>query len=221
MKKQSGLDAEVAAAVDAAAVEAEGLVDDGTEEVADQIAIKELDPFDPDYLRLAPDVELVGTERVIVQVQTRKPGQQEFFRTHAAYFLDTAIIELKDEREIYLLPPALRQELGDEAKRVRLYLAMSRGGALFLWPVPLPDQDGRQNPWHDAAHKAAHLAMGNWVRMRADMGARTYEIVKASAAIPDPDWPKMAFKEILKIAFEGASIDSADHIVVRRLRGKA
>ena len=95
-----------------------------------------------------------------MRVPVRKPGPQEFVRVHPdpGHRLDTALIELKEERETYLLAPALRAELGDEAKPTRLYTAISRAGALFLWPVALPGPDGRRNPWHDSAHRAAELA---------------------------------------------------------------
>jgi hypothetical protein len=34
-----------------------------------------------------------------------------------------------------------------------------------------------------------------------------------------PKWPAATFQELVKIAFAGRLIDSADHCVVRRLRG--
>ena len=113
------------------------------------------DPFDPASLRLDPGAELVAVKKVIVRVPVRKPGPQEFVRVHPdpGRRLDTALIELKEERETYLLAPGLRAELGDEAKPTRLYTAISRAGALFLWPVALPGPDGRRNPWHESAHR--------------------------------------------------------------------
>src|SRR3954467_9872734 len=88
------------------------------------------DPFDLDALRLDPGADLVSVKKVIVRIGVRKPGPQEFVRTRPGpeYRLDTALIELKAERESYLLAPALRAELGDEARSVRLYTTISRGG---------------------------------------------------------------------------------------------
>ena len=179
------------------------------------------DPFDPTSLRLDPSAELIAVKKVIVRVPVRKPGPQEFVRVHPdpGRRLDTALIELKEERETYLLAPALRAELGDEAKPVRLYTAISRAGALFLWPVALPGPDGRHNPWHESAHRAAELATREWMRLRASHAAGEYEIAVAGAPLPDPEWPDLPFRELLRLAFREAHIDSADHPVVRRLRG--
>ena len=61
-------------------------------------------------LRLDQSVlETVGTRKLITTVPVRKPNQQEFFRVHPdpAYRLTpAAVIELKDERETYLVLPA-------------------------------------------------------------------------------------------------------------------
>jgi hypothetical protein len=181
------------------------------------------DPFDPASLRLDPGAELVAVRKVIVRVPVRKPGPQEFVRVHPdpGHRLDTALIELKEERETYLLAPALRAELGDEAKPTRLYTAISRAGALFLWPIALPGSDGRRNPWHESAHRAAELARREWVRLRASHAAGEYEISAAAVPLPEAEWPDLSFHEMLRLAFREAHIDSADHPVVRRLRGLA
>ena len=180
-------------------------------------------PFDLDALRLDPGADLVAVKKVIVRVGVRKPGPQEFVRTRPGpgYRLDTALIELKAERESYLLAPALRAELGDEARSVRLYTTISRGGVPFLWPVALPGPDGRQNPWHQSAHRAAELATREWVRLRASQEAGEYEIHAAAAPLPEPEWPELSLKEMVKLASSETLIDSVDHPVVRRLRGLA
>ena len=183
------------------------------------------DPFDLDALRLDPGADLVAVKKVIVRIGVRKPGPQEFVRTRPGpgYRLDTALIELKAERESYLLAPALRAELGDEARPVRLYTTISRGGVLFLWPIALPGPDGRQNPWHQSAHRAAELATREWVRLRASQEAGEYEIHAAAAVppLPEPEWPDLSLKDMVKLAFSETLIDSVDHPVVRRLRGLA
>src|SRR3954447_7042767 len=191
--------------------------------VAETTRLKAPDPFDPASLRLDPGAELVAVKKVIVRVPVRKPGPQEFVRVHPdpGRRLDTALIDLKEERETYLLAPGLRAELGDEAKPTRLYTAISRAGALFLWPVALPGPDGRQNPWHQSAHRAAELAIREWVRLRASQEAGEYEIHAAAAPLPEPEWPDLSLKEMVRLAFSETLIDSVDHPVVRRLRGLA
>ena len=43
----------------------------------------------------------------------------------------------------------------------------------------------------------------------------------ATAKIPDPEWPAAYYQELLRIAFKDRYVDSADHLVVRKLRGLA
>src|SRR5687768_9226990 len=95
------------------------------------------DPFDPAALRISPNFEAVAVKRVIVAVPVRKPKRQEFVRVHPenAYRLETAVVELAEERETYLVLPALLEALADEVKLVRLHLAIPRGGGPFFWPV--------------------------------------------------------------------------------------
>jgi hypothetical protein len=183
---------------------------------------RDIDPFaDVEALRLSPETSTVAVRTVMVRVPVRKPGNQEFFRVHPdeQYRLDTGIIHVKDPPEAYLVGPRLREELVDEMRVVRLYTCISRTGAVFLWAVPLPARDGRHNGWHDSAHAAAELATKEWTRVRADMSAGQYETSVAVANIPDPDWPDEPFRELLKLAFKDAYIDSIDHVVVQRLRG--
>ena len=184
--------------------------------------LRDADPFDPAALRIDPAFEAVAVKPVIVAVPVRKPKRQEFVRVHPdeRYRLETAVIELAEERETYLVAPALLEALADEVKLVRLYLAVPRGGGPFFWPVPLPGPDGRRNPWHEAAERAALEATRRWVRVKANMAAGTYD-VDVAAAIGEPEWPDLPMNELLRLAFGERMITSIDHPVVKRLRGLA
>jgi hypothetical protein len=193
----------------------------GTEEITGAL-LRDLDPFDDiEALRLSPDATTVAVRKIITRVPVRKPGNQEFFRVHPEerFRLDTGIIDLRDDRESYLVDRRLREELADEMRAVRLYTCISRAGAVFLWAVPLPGPDGRRNGWHDSAHAAAELAMTQWTRIKADMSAGQYETSVAAAEIAEPGWPELTFNELLRLAFRDAFIDTVDHPVVQRLRG--
>ena len=131
------------------------------------------------------------------------------------------MIELQEERETYLVTPAMVEALADEVKLVRLHLAMPRGGGPFFWPVPLPGPDGRRNTWHEAAQQAALEATRRWVRVKANMAAGTYDVDAAAAEIAEPEWPDLSMAQLLKLAFGDRMIASIDHPVVKRLRGLA
>jgi hypothetical protein len=100
-----------------------------------ELPLRDVDPFeDVEALRLSPDASTVAVRKIITRVPVRKPGNQEFFRVHPVepHRLDTGIIDLRDDRESYLIHPQLREELADEIRAVRLYTCISRAGAVFL-----------------------------------------------------------------------------------------
>ena len=130
-----------------------------------------------------------------------------------------ALLELKEDREIYIVNLSAVPELQTECFIATLFTAISRTGVLFMWPVRVPAADGRANDWHVSAATAAQHAMTRWIRVKANMSLRAYEIFEAESAIPDPVWPELSFEEIYRIAFKDRLITSPDHPVIKRLRG--
>ena len=181
------------------------------------------DPFDPAALRLDQSyADTVGVKKLLTTVPVRKPNKQDFVRVHPdpSYRLTpAAIIEVKDDREVYLVTPNLAPGLVGEFSTVTLFTTINRQGTLHLWPVKLPASDGRQNEWHRSAAEAAERAMKKWVRVTASMSLGAYEIFEASGDLPEPLWPDFSFQEILRIAFRERIVDRADHPLVQRLQG--
>lgn len=182
------------------------------------------DPFDPAALRLDPSyAETVGVRRHLTTVPVRKPNRQEFFRVHpdALYRLSpAAIVELKEDRETYLITPAVAQQLPDEFAVATLVTAINRQGVLFIWPLKLPGADGKQNDWHRSAAEAAEMAMKRWSRLKANMPLGAYDLFEATGDLPEPEWPDLSFQEILKIGFRNHYVDQIDHPLIKRLLGQ-
>jgi len=180
--------------------------------------------FDPSNLRLSQNFsESAGVKKLVTTVPVRKPGKQDFVRTHpdSSYRLDTADIELKEERETYLVDPTLLPELPSEWTAKTLITTINRQKVLSVWPIRLPGHDGRIDEWNASAAEAANMAKDQWVRVSANMNLGAYEIFTATGDIPEPEWPDISFEEILKIAFKGRYIDSMEHPVIQRLLGIA
>jgi hypothetical protein len=180
-------------------------------------------PFDPAKLRLNLNVtEGLGVKKVLATVPVRKPNGQEFIRVHSYsdYRLTVGLIELKDEREVYLVHPDVAPLIPGEFFPATIYTAINRAGIVFLWPVRLPGTDGRRMRWHTSAAEAAEAAMKRWVRVKANMGLGAYEWWEASSKIPDPTWPGLTLQQLLEIAFKGGMlVDSIHHSVLAQLRG--
>ena len=166
-------------------------------------------------------VDLVGVKKALLTIPVRKPGKQDFIRTHPdpAYWLETAVLELKDDRETYLVEPDLWSQLPGEIVPMVLITAINRQGVLFLWPIRLPMEDGRHNEWHRSALEAAKLAQTKWVRVVANMSLHGYDVFEATGSIPEPKWPDKGFEEILKTAFKDKFISDLNHPVMCRLQG--
>lgn len=180
--------------------------------------------FDPSRLRLSQNfTESVGVKKALLTVPVRKPGRQDFVRTHpdSTFRLETAVIELKEDRETYLIDPELWHELPGEIVPKVLFTTMNRQGVLSLWPIRLPREDGRHDEWNRSALEAAELAQGKWLRVAANMSLGAYEVYEAVSKLPEPEWPEVTFPEILKIAFRDRFITDLSHPVVRRLRGES
>ena len=182
------------------------------------------DQFDPSRLRLSQNFsESVGVKKALLTVPVRKPGRQDFVRTHpdSSFRLETAVIELKEDRETYLIDPELWYELPGEIIPKVLFTTINRQGVLSLWPVRLPREDGRHDEWNRSALEATDLAQSKWLRVAANMSLGAYEVYEAVSKLPEPEWPSVTFTEILKIAFRERFITDLNHPVVRRLRGES
>jgi hypothetical protein len=180
------------------------------------------DPYDLARLRINPEMlETTGVKKLLTTVPVRKPLSQDFVRVHPGpQFRETlAFIELKDDRETYIVDLGAVPELQGECFFATLFTAISRTGVLFMWPVKIPAADGKTSEWNVSAATAAQHAMKGWVRVKSNMGLGAYEIFEAEGSLPEPIWPELSFGEIVRIAFKDRVIRSLDHPVVKRLRG--
>jgi hypothetical protein len=182
------------------------------------------DPFDLKGLRLnASFLETAGVKKLLTTVPSRRPNPQEFIRVRSEpeFRENLATIELKDEREDYIVRPELLRELSNEVSYVTLFTTINRQGVISLWPVKLTAPDSKRNDWARSAREAAELAMTKWIRLKANMSLGAYEIHVAESEMADPVWPDLSFTELLRIAYRDRMITSLHHPVVKRLRGQA
>jgi hypothetical protein len=131
--------------------------------------------------------------------------------------------EGNEQDDVYFVAPAMRGALAEDLRPVLLQLAIARSGVLFIWPMTIPSDDnplGRS--WHENALKAAEIAKAKWIRIISDKGLNGYRVRAAEGNLAEPEWPTdKTFGELLAIAFADRIIMSADHPVVRALRGLA
>jgi len=185
--------------------------------------VNQVDPFDPSrFAANSTVVGDIGVTKEFVTCPVRKPNKKEFVRVHPELKLSAHILELDSERETYLVEPAVADVLAGDVRGVSLHLTVSRQGATFLWPVPLPQLDGRDYPSYVSSRKAAQLALTKWVRVVWRQEQSAYDVLSAPGDLGTPVWPEVGMRDILMVAFgETFTIRDAGHPVVKRLLGQA
>jgi hypothetical protein len=198
---------------------------DGAAHIPANGAGEDTDLYNLDGLRLSQNfAAAAGVKKVIAAVPVRKPSKEVFIRVHPSpnYRLDTLVLELREDRETYLIAPCLWAELATEptvSPRL-LVTAITRQRVLFVWPLRLPGSDGRTDEWSRSAMEAANLAREQWVRITPNMALGAYDLGVAANHVAEPQWPELSFRDIIKIAFRNRMIDTWEHPILRRLRGE-
>ena len=185
------------------------------------------DPFAPENLRLDQSfLETGGGKKLLTTIPVRKPNKQTFFRVRQGQEWREMfpIIDLKDDREEYIVVRELVSELQTEIVYKQLCLGITRQGTLFFLPLRYPGPDGRDMEWWRSLREHAHRAEKNWIRIIANQELGAYECLQASDTLSEPEWPsetEFKFWDLIKIAFREYLVTSLDHPVVKRLRGQA
>ena len=92
------------------------------------------DPFDPEHLRLPQDFgAALGVKKALLTIPVRRPAREWFIRTHPdpAYHLHTAVIELKEVGEVYLVAQHLWPDLAGESTFTSKMLFPEFAGARY------------------------------------------------------------------------------------------
>ena len=181
------------------------------------------DPFHPDNLRISQEYLTHGVaKKLLTTVPVKRPSKTDFIRVHPSADCrhTVALIELREERETYLVHPRFYPQVDETLRSVyTIYLAINRQKVVFLWPVKLPGPDGRQTNWHLSALDCAEHAMKAWVRVASNMSLGAYEVCLAETQLSEPEWPELPFFDLLRIGFKNRIIDGPDHPVMQKLRG--
>ena len=105
----------------------------------------------------------------------------------------------------------------------RLFMYVTRHGAVGLWPVKIPLGEGQElNEWSESALRVIDQAKSEWIRHQRK-NSKTTGYITITADMPEvmgePAWPKESFEEILELAFGDKIIEDLEHPVFKTLRG--
>lgn len=197
------------------------IIDEQTEKKADEGT--SVNAFDLNKYKLTQNfAELANVKKVILTIPVVKPDPQLYIRCHPDenFQFRAGVIELKKERELYLVDPDIASRIPGELVIKMFFTSITRLGDLFLWSIKLPGEDGKIDTWNRSALEAAKIAMKKWVRVKSNKPIGSYDVHEAQGDLPEPEWPDMTMQEIAEIAFKGTVIDSLDHSVIKNLHGK-
>ena len=177
--------------------------------------------IDLSAVRLSQDFStLAKTEKILTHVPVRRPPKHVFFRVHPdeRYRTEIAVVEL-DGDDTYLINPDLVSAIPELVRPVRLYLYVTRQGAIGLWAVKLPGDDGKINPWHQTAHEGAQVAMVKWIRLVPNRDLGAYDVIAGENIPTEPAWPNKTMSELVNKAFADRYIADENHPLLRGLVG--
>lgn len=174
-------------------------------------------------LALSQDyTSMASVKKAILKVPILKPSAQTWFQIspNPAWQIRVPVVELKEDREHYIVAPDMRDELLGEWIPKLLTGVITKQGTVMFWPIRLPGQDGKLDTWNESALEIVRSFAGRWIRMQSNRESGAYDVIEPISELPPPEWPADP-QAMLKIAFRGRIITSADHPVVRQLRGAA
>ena len=154
-----------------------------------------------------------------VPVQRPHPQSWVFIPPEPEWRCSVAVIELKQQREVYLVKPEVALSLGDEVSHRLLVPYQDREGGLFLWPVRLTDSRGNMDSWSTSALRICQEFTNQWIKVKAKMSSGSYEVIIAPVPVPPPEWPDGGLKFLINRAFKNRIINDQNDPVVRKLRG--
>ena len=121
-------------------------------------------PITRENLRLPQDLSAaMAVKRALVTVPVRRPSREWFVRVHpdSIYHLHTAVIELKEVGETYLVAQHLWPALASESDLHRENVLSGGEPPIYcvLLAAPAPRPDGRIDTWCRSALEAPEMAM--------------------------------------------------------------
>jgi hypothetical protein len=185
----------------------------------------ELDPWNLDNFRQRQSLAAAaGVKKHLTELPVRTPDKSWWVRRHPdpEYCLDTWVIELKEEREVYLVDSSLWPELQGEAcfRHMAFYLATTMQGKLFFWGIRLPADDTLEpDRWMRTPLEAVRLAKDQWTRITWNDEVKQHQVQTSDSTV-EPEWPNRTLQELVQLAFKQFRIRTSDHPTIRRLRGQ-
>ena len=178
--------------------------------------------LDPATLTISQDFAAGIEKKTTLKVPIARPNPQVWFTPSGdpVWRQQVAVLELKEDRDHYIVVPDLVPDLFNEIVYKLLVGCMTKQGSFVLWPIRLPGLDGKHDTWNASGLRAANDFAGRWIRLVANRELGAYDVIEPISLYPEPTWPADPVAEFRK-AYRDRIINNLEHPVVRHLRGDA
>ena len=180
------------------------------------------DPFDPATLRLGQDfAATVGVKKLLTRVPVGKPGRQVFFRVHPDpdWHLATMILELKEDREVYLVAPDLYAELLGEIVPVMLYPTITARASSACGRAGCPARMARPIPGTSRLWRRPNTPPSGGYGLPPTRSWVPTRFSRPLAICRNPSGRTLASTSCSRSPSRTPTSTGLDHPVVKRLRG--
>jgi hypothetical protein len=174
-----------------------------------------------------PNAETAAVRKLLTRVPVyTKPDPQWYVQAHPDPEFRTdsiGLIEYKQDRRLYAVDPKYTEVLKQFYRKHYIFTGITIGGAVFLWTIKMPGEDGSWNTWPSTMYDCASCAMREWVQVQN--GGSGWQPCPPEKPKPPPNWeealhPCSCLDELIALAFRQTYIDKDDHPVLVNLLGR-
>src|SRR5262245_45221702 len=166
----------------------------------------------------------IQTRKAAVSVSVRRPDRQHWVYVHPErdWRASVAVLEDKANQRTYVVVPEIVPEVTSDLVPKLLVAYATRQGNTSLWPIRMPDENGRLDTYNESALSIIEQYSGQWIRVLPNQIDRCYDVLAMPPIEqPSPKWPEGGFKQLFSLAFKNRVIGTINHPVLRALRGES
>jgi hypothetical protein len=179
--------------------------------------------LDAEKYRIDQDFAVhVQTRKKAVSVPVQKPDRQHWISIHPSrlWRMPVGVLEDKANRRTYVVEPRIVPEVTEDLVPKLLVAYVTRQGTACLWPIRMPDEDGRIDTYNESALAIIEQYAGQWIRVLSNQSDRCYDVLEtAKLDLPEPKWPEGGFAWMFDTAFKNRVIRDLNHPLLETLRG--
>jgi len=179
------------------------------------VVTEDLDEDEIEFKKLRrdfPGVKGASAIGIVSITVSRKPEENEFFRTHPDFMpiIPMVNIEVGMERQFFAVTDnmvAALAGIGITVSDHRLYMIVTPRGAVRTIPINVESDN-------EYIRSKEIGRTRQWVRLYSDRENRNYKVFPAPVGrFSDPIWPELKHAKIFRVAFrdKGRLVDSPDH----------